>query len=86
MDACFAEVSLLRCPRCGQAWLRYLYEVEAFSASGRWYLGAIPAVQAARLAPEDAKSTLEGLDWYFYGGSYFGGRSGKTAGPIFLNP
>jgi hypothetical protein len=39
MDGRFAQVSLLVCSRCGQQWLRYSYEVEAFSASGRWYLG-----------------------------------------------
>lgn len=82
MDSSFAEVSLLACPACGQRWLRYLYELEAFTASGRWYLGAITAEQAAHLTAEDARVTLEGLSWYFYGGSYYGGGSGKTSGAI----
>ena len=86
MDDNFAEVSLLICSLCGQHWLRYFYEVEAFTASGRWYLGAIHAEQAARLTAEEAKATLENLSWYFYGGSYFGGRSGKTSGRIVLIP
>jgi len=59
MDENFAEVSLLTCPLCGQKWLRYLYEVEAFTASGRWYLGAIPSEQALILTAENAKETLE---------------------------
>ncbi len=86
MDGRFAEVSLLICSVCGHHWLRYVYEVEAFSASGRWYLGAINAEQASRLTADRAKATLESLDWYFYGGSYYGGRSGKASGDIFLNP
>jgi len=28
------------------------------------------------LTSDNAKSYLEGLDWYYYGGSYFGGWSG----------
>ena len=83
MDERFALVTLLTCPECGQLWLRYHYEVEAFTASGRWYLGAITAQQASRMAVEDAKAILEGLSWYFYGGSYNGGRSGKASGPLW---
>jgi hypothetical protein len=62
------------------------YEIEAFTASGRWYLGAITAEQAALLTPENAKAALEQLSWYFYGGSYFGGRTGKASGSILLIP
>ena len=86
MDENFAEVSLLICPVCGQRWLRYFYEVEAFTASGRWYLGAIDAEQASLLTAENAKATLENSSWYFYGGSYYGGRSGRGSGRIILNP
>jgi hypothetical protein len=86
MDEHFAEASLLVCSVCGQHWLKYLFEVEAFTGSGRWYLGAIPAEQAARLTAPQAKTTLESLSWYFYGGSYYQGRSGRTSGSILLNP
>lgn len=86
MDSRFAEISVLVCQDCGQHWLRYFYEVEAFTASARWYLGPITAEQSSALSAEEAKSVLEGLNWYFYGGSYFYGRSGKTSGPILLNP
>jgi len=86
MDDNYAEVSLLICSVCGQHWLRYFYELEAFTASGRWYLGAINAEHASLLTAENAKTILESLGWYIYGGSYFGGRSGKTSGRIFLNP
>ncbi len=86
MDENFGEASLHVCPDCGQYWLRYFYEVEAFTASGRWYLGAITAEQASALTADQARSILEGLDWYYYGGSYFSGRSGKAAGVILLSP
>jgi hypothetical protein len=86
MDDNFAVVSLLKCSVCGQQWVRYFYEVEAFTASGRWYLGAIHTEQASHLTAENAKAILDDLSWYFYGGSYYGGRSGRASGRIILNP
>jgi hypothetical protein len=86
MDDNYAVVSLLACPACGQVWLKYFYELEAFTASGRWYLGAVKAEQASLLAAGQAKAVLESLGWYFYGGSYFGGRSGRASGRIYLSP
>lgn len=82
IDDNFAEVSLLICSVCGQQWLRYFYEIEAFTASGRWYLGAIDAQQASLLTTENAKTILERLNWYFYGGSNYGGKSGRISGRI----
>jgi hypothetical protein len=82
MDEHFAEVSLLVCSECGQHWLRYHLEDEAFSGSGRWYLGAITAEQAAIVTAATARATLEALPWYWYGGSYFEGRVGKGSGAI----
>lgn len=85
-DDSFAEVSVLVCRGCGQHWLRYFYEHEAFTASGRWYLGAITPRQLSALTAEDAKSLLGRLDWYYYGGSHYGGRRGKASGEITLFP
>jgi hypothetical protein len=86
MDGGFAEVSVLTCNGCGQNWLRYFYEVEAFTASGRWYLGAITSAELSSLSLENAKSTLEAIGWYYYGGSYYDGLSGKSSGRILLIP
>jgi hypothetical protein len=86
LDSQLAEVSVLICRDCGQHWLRYFYEVEAFTGSGRWYLGAIGAEQFATLTVEQAKGTLESLTWYYYGGSYYHGRNGRTSGIIMLSP
>lgn len=84
MDDHYAEVSLLVCPICGRSWLRYFFEIEAFAGSGRWYLGEITAGQVKHLKAENAKETLEGLNWYFSGGSYFGGRISKSSGRIMI--
>ena len=86
MDAYFASVALLTCRLCGHPWLEYHYELEAFTASGRWYLGRLSPQQAERISAADAKAALESLDWYFYGGSYYQGRSGRAVGKINLNP
>ena len=86
MDGRFAEVSVLTCRECGQHWLRYFYEAEAFTGSGRWYLGAITPGQLSALSAENAKVMMEGLGWYFYGGSYFDGQSGERRGELLMNP
>ena len=86
LDSRLAEVSVLSCQECGQHWLRYFYEVEAFTGSGRWYLGAITPEQFATLTVEQAKAILEGLGWYYYGGSYYQGRDGRSSGTITLIP
>ena len=86
MDEHFGTASLLICSLCGQRWLKYFYEIEAFTASGRWYLGSISAEQASQISVDNAKTTMEGLNWYFFGGSFYGGKSGKTSGKILLFP
>jgi hypothetical protein len=86
LDSWFAEVSVQVCANCGQHWLRYFYESEAFTRSGRWYLGAITQELLTAISVEHSKGTLEGLQWYFYGGSYYEGRRGRTSGEIMLNP
>ena len=82
MDEHYAEISLLVCPDCDTKWLRYLLEAEGFTASGRWYLGVVSEEAVTRLTAGNASSILEGLDWYFLGGSYYGGRIGRSSGNI----
>jgi len=86
MDEHFGTASLLRCSLCGQRWLKYFYEIEAFTASGRWYLGAITAEQAMQVSAGNARATMERLSWYYFGGSFYEGKSGRTSGMIFLFP
>lgn len=78
MDSNHAEVSVLHCPQCGQQWVRYFYEVEAFSKSGRWYLGAADGEVSA----DTARTVLEQSLEYWQGGSYFEGKKTLSNGPI----
>lgn len=86
MDSHFAEVSVLACQKCGQHWLRYFYDHEAFTASGRWYLGMVTPEQLSGLTADHAKSSLEAMNWYYYGGSYYHGQTGRASGAISLFP
>ena len=78
----FADISLGKCPKCGQVWLRYLTENEGYTGSGRWYLGAISDLQANMIQVNQAKALLEGLEWYWVGGSYFSGQIRVSRGNI----
>jgi hypothetical protein len=79
----YADITIGKCPKCGQVWLRYLYENEGFTGSGRWYLGAISDVQANLIQANQAKAILEGLEWFWFGGSYYGGRISVSSGSVF---
>ncbi|MDP8979019.1 MAG: hypothetical protein M3O35_00350 [Acidobacteriota bacterium] len=79
VDSDYGEVSVIRCKRCGRFWLRYFIEYEYLTASGRWFRGVITPEIAAAMEPEAAKEVLEGLEWYFRGGSAFGGEVIRTA-------
>ena len=78
----FAEVSIERCKRCGQRWLRYFFEIEGFSRSGRWYRGAISREQAKRAIAANALEILSGLHWHFYGGSHFDTDGARSTVPL----
>ena len=80
IDSNFAEASIQQCKACGRLWLRYFYENEAFTGSGRWFVGQLqkeptPTAQTAR-------HLLEAMDSYYCGGSYFGGKVNKSSGPL----
>ncbi len=78
----FADVELERCHRCGRYWLRYYWEMEAFSRCGRWYRGVITEEQAQTVTPDNAASLLESLEWYLVGGSYYEGKIHRSSGPV----
>lgn len=67
----FGEVRIMQCKICGNFWIEYFYENEAFSESGRWFKGRISETHAKTILPEEAVAYLAQLDGYFYGGSYF---------------
>lgn len=81
-DSDFGEVSVNKCKRCGRDWLEYFIEYESFSAAGRWFRGVVAPEAANSVKPSEAKATLESLEWYFRGGSAFGGRVVKTSGAL----
>ncbi len=78
----FGDVSICTCRHCGQHWLHYHYEHEAFTASGRWWRGPISPEAAAAVTAKSALGTLATLPFYYMGGSYSGGRISKGHGPI----
>lgn len=82
MDERFGEVTVLRCLRCRRPWLRYHYENEAFSRSGRWFLGRIEPSEVDGISADVARSFFAQMPWYFFGGSYYDGREGRTSGPL----
>ncbi len=81
----FGEVSIQTCNRCGNKWLYYFVEYEAFSESGRWYRGLVTEDVARSVTPETAVTVLENLDWRISGGSYFRSTGRKGTGPIHVD-
>lgn len=77
----YADVSIRRCPACGQLWLRYFVEYEGFSSSSRWAEGMIDEDRAATMKPEEAADFLGQLLWCITGGSAWGGPKRDT-GPF----
>ena len=78
----YGEVSLLTCRQCQRVWLRFLLEYEAFTASGRFYRGLLSRETIPQVTPGSAVTILESLEWYIYGGSYFGHAGKRFEGSI----
>ncbi len=70
-DENYGEVSIEKCKICGQKWLHYFYENEAFTKSGRWYRGLISEKDLTQITLNNAVAYLENLTWHIRGGSYF---------------
>lgn len=80
----YGEVDLLRCKSCGRCWLRYQVEYEAFTGSGRYFMGLITPEKAESLTPDEAIHYLNQLEWHLYGGSYFLGKKGLSVGALLI--
>jgi len=76
----YGEVNLWRCKLCDRYWLRYQVDYEAFTGSGRYFMGPISLEKAEALAPDEAITYLNQLEWHLYGGSYFFGKKGRSTG------
>jgi hypothetical protein len=70
-DGRYADVTVYRCRACGQHWVHYRVEYEAFSKSGRWARGKISDEAAGTMMPEEAADHIMQQPWYIAGGSYF---------------
>lgn len=68
----YADVDVVRCARCRRLWLRYQYEIEAFSKSSRWAAALIDESTAATITPGAASAAIEAAPWRIVGGSLFG--------------
>ena len=85
-DSHFADIEVFRCGLCDQAWLRYHYENESYSRSGRVYLGAISEQALQSIQPGQAKALLESLPSYVCGGPGVGGGPYRSSGELSLWP
>lgn len=76
------DVTLKQCKHCDRYWLHYQVEYEAFTGSGRYFMGLITPETAKNLSPDAVIDYLNHLEWYLYGGSYFGGKTGRATGKV----
>ena|ERR1700675_3061700 len=78
----FADVTLVRCALCRRLWLTYQFEIEAFTASGRWYAALISEADAKIMTPHRAPDFIKSQPWRIYGGSFYGHSGRRGSGPI----
>jgi hypothetical protein len=78
----YADVRIDCCRTCRLEWLHYQFEVEAFSRSGRWYRGRLPAGMRGTIDATNAARILEALPDYVAGGSWFAGQALVRSGPL----
>lgn len=71
-DKRYAEIEIKKCIHCNQNWLKYFVEYEYLRKSGRWYIGKIEERNISEINAENSVNKLEEMEWYFYGGSFFG--------------
>jgi len=80
VNSSYGEVDIVLCGDCGRHWLRFFIEFEAFSRSGRWYLGRIESPYLDQMTPELAIPYLSKLDWFIRGGSFYDGKVSRSRG------
>ena len=82
VDDQYGEVTLWTCQRCGRQWIHYFIEYEYLTAAGRMFTGVISPDVASRVTVDNATSLFDSMDWYFRGGSAFGGKLIRTTGSL----
>src|SRR5687767_1640502 len=83
-DSRYADIFVTQCPGCGRYWLRYQYEFEFHSNSGRWFLGPLRGDLVESVTAEKATELFEEMLWYFAGGSYYDGCIRKVSGALVI--
>jgi hypothetical protein len=81
----YGQVEIWQCRICGRLWLRYAVEYEAYSSSGRYFMGLITPEAANALSADGGVEYLNSLEWHLYGGSYFGGEKGRSTGKVHVD-
>lgn len=81
----YGQVTLRRCLHCQRLWLHYFVEYEAFSRSGRYFMGLITPEAAETITAETAVEYLDRLDWHLYGGSFFGRAGRSTTRGVYVD-
>jgi len=82
VDEQYGEVTLWTCKKCGRKWLHYFVEYEYLTAAGRMFTGVISPAALAGITAANAVEAFEAMDWYFRGGSAFGGKLLRTTGSL----
>lgn len=82
VDKHYGEVTVWTCKKCGRNWLYYFIEYEYLTGAGRMFTGVISPQAAADVKADTAVDLFETMEWYFRGGSAFGGRLVRTTGPL----
>ena len=77
----FGDLTARICPDCKFIWLLYSVQYEAFTKSGRWYIGRIIEKNYKSIKPEDSVKLLEQSNPCYFGGSYF-----ETSGKLLKKP
>lgn len=85
-DKTWSDIWIERCTLCGTYWLEFAHEEPAFTASGLWYLLPIVEAEIAEITADNARALFEFADWYFRGGSYYGGEVRKQSGRFEIAP
>ena len=80
----YGEVTSEVCKHCGTIWIKYLFECEGFTESGRWYRAVITKKNLRGFTPEQAIDHISNVGWHLYGGSYF--RSSGKVGSGRISP
>lgn len=85
-DRNYSEVSIERCAVCGQHWLLFRHQEEAFTGSGLWYRLPLSESEAQDVTKEDARLRFERAFWYWAGGSYFDSAGFRRSGKLIIAP